>query len=288
MHHLALGQEAIGAGIIGAIRDTDWLTPTHRMHAAQLYRCDLKLFAAEQFGKVTGSNMGMACDYHMSVPERRLLFGNGILGQNIPISAGFAHSLKLSGKDEIVVACEGDGAFAEGINYEVMYMAATYGLPLVLLVEDNKYAISYSSDVNKTSYADRARAFGISAVTVDGNDAVAVCEAVEAAAEKARKNETCMVECKTVRWAGHHTGDSQWWRDQEELDEAKKDDPIVRLEKQLYDLHYLTGSEREQIWKDISVDVTEAKQFALDGAFPDESVLLDYGKVYANPWEVAK
>lgn len=289
MHHLSFGQEAIGAGAITAIRDSDWFMPTHRMHAAQLYRADdTNRFAAEQFGKVTGYNKGLACDFHLSIPEKKLLFTNGILGQNIPIATGVAMGLKLNKKDEIVVASEGDGAFTEGINYEAMYMAATFGLPLVILIEDNGFAISYSSKNNKANLAERAKAFGIPSVTVDGNDVIAVREAVGAAAEKARKNETCLVECKTNRWAGHHTGDSQWWRDAGELAEAKKDDPIARFEKQLYDFGVMNQEIKDAIWKEIKERVDAAKKFAMESEFTDAKTVLDFNKLYANPWEVAK
>jgi acetoin:2,6-dichlorophenolindophenol oxidoreductase subunit alpha len=286
-HHLGRGQEAIGTGIIFSIRDTDWFLPTHRMHSGHLYRCDMKIFAAEQFGKVTGYNKGMACDFHLSEPKLRLMYANGILGQSIPIAVGFAYSLKLDKKDEIVVACEGDGAFTEGINYEALNMAAVYQVPIVMVVEDNGYAISYPSKNNKRNLADRAAAFGISAVTVDGNDVIAVREAVEAAVAKARKNEPCLVECKTLRWDGHHTFDVQsTYRDVSEVEIAKKtNDPITRFEKILFDLKYLTEEEKTTIWKDVKQEVNEAKAFAMAGEYPPAESVLDPNNLYATPWE---
>jgi len=287
MHHLGFGQEAIGAGLIFAFRDTDWLLPTHRMHSAHLYRCDLNKFTAEQFGKVTGYNHGMACDFHLSDPALRLLFANGILGQAIPIATGFANALKLDKKDEIVVVCEGDGAFTEGINYEAMYMATTMELPMVIIVEDNGYAISYPSKHNKANLAERAKGFGIPAVTVDGNDVIAVREAVDAAVAKARKNETCMVECKTLRWGGHFTGDGQSYRDKEEVEKAKTNCPIERFEKILFASNALTEELKTKIRTEIDEKIAAAKQYAEESDFTDEETVMDYRKVYSNPWEVA-
>lgn len=286
MHHLGFGQESIGTGIITALRDTDWFLPTHRMHSAQLYRSDLNTFAAEQFGKLPGYNKGMACDFHLSAPALRILYPNGILGQSIPIATGFANALKMDGKDEIVMVCEGEGALTEGINYEAFYIAASIGLPMVIIGEDNGYAISYPSKNNKANLAERAKAFGIPAVTVDGNDVLAVREAAEAAVEKARNNETAFVEVKTTRWGGHHTGDPQLYRSKEEVKLAKTNDPIERFEKKLVVLGLLDEDAKKKIWGDADAKVSAAKQFSLDAEYPGADTVLDYGKAYANPWEV--
>jgi pyruvate dehydrogenase E1 component alpha subunit len=286
MHHLGFGQEAIGTGIIFALRDSDWFLPTHRMHSAHLYRCDLNTFAAEQFGKVTGYNKGMACDFHLSNPDLKLIFPNGILGQSIPIATGFANALKMGKKDEIVMVCEGEGAFTEGVNYEALYMAATMELPMVILIEDNGYAISYPSKHNKVCLSERAKAFGIPAVTVDGNDVLAVREAAEVAVAKARNNETCLVEVKTARWGGHFTGDSQSWRDPEEIKLAKANDPIERFEKKLFAISALDEQTRNSIRKEAEERVQAAKEYSLESEYPDEATVTDYAKVYANPLEV--
>jgi TPP-dependent pyruvate/acetoin dehydrogenase alpha subunit len=286
MHHLGFGQESIGAGIITALRDSDWFLPTHRMHAAHLHRCDLNTFAAEQFGKISGYNKGMACDFHLSNPDLKLIFPNGILGQHIPIATGFANALKMDKKDEIVMVCEGEGAFTEGVNYEALYMAAAMELPMVIIVEDNGYAISYPSKRNKANLSERAKGFGIPAVTVDGNDVLAVREAVDAAVAKARNNETCMVEMKTLRWFGHFTGDSQPWRDPEEIKLAKANDPIERFEKKLFALKALDEEAKSNMWKETEERVQAAKIYALECEYPGEAVVTDYTKLYANPWEV--
>ncbi len=288
MHHLGQGQEAIGAGIIGALKETDWFMPTHRMHSAHLKRADLKKFAAEQFGKVDGYNKGMACDFHLSNPELRLIYANGILGQNFPIATGVAMGLKLQKKDEIVMACEGDGACSEGISFEAMNMAAIFELPIVFIIEDNGYAISWSSERMKGNFADIGSGFGIAAVTVDGNDVLAVREAALQAVALARQNKPGMVVCKTMRWSGHHTGDFQPYRDRAIIEQAKQEnDPINRFEEILLKDGTLTEELKANIWDETKSRVDEAIEFAKMSEYPDEDILLDPYKLYVNPWEEA-
>jgi acetoin:2,6-dichlorophenolindophenol oxidoreductase subunit alpha len=290
MQHLGRGQEAVGSGVITALRDTDWFVATHRMHSAQLYRTDIKKFAAEHFNKSTGYNKGMACDYHLSSPELRLIFPNGILGQNIPIATGFAYALKMDKKDEIVVACEGDGAFTEGINYEALNLAAIYGLPLLAIVEDNGYSYSFPSNRYKKNLSERANALGVYGVTVDGNDILAVREAVDSAIARVRRNEPCLVECKTLRWDGHHTlDDASVYRDNSVIEEAKKNnDPIKRFEKVLFDHSLLTHDEKEKIREELLQQVNEAKEYAISCESPSAETLLDAHKIYVQPWEMIK
>jgi len=287
MQHLARGEEAVGAGIITAVRDTDWIVPTHRMHAVMLGRYGHKKLAAEQFGKVTGPCFGMACDFHLSCPDLHMLYSNGILGQNIPIAVGFAYALKLDKKDEIVVATEGDGAFQEGINYEALNLAAIFELPILCVVDDNQYSYSFPSKRYKRNMAERAAAYGLNAVTVDGCDILAVREAIDAGIARARNNEPCLVECKTLRWDGHHTGDDQTlYRDMREVAEAKKNnDPILRFEKILCDRGVLTPELKEEIWRSLRQASQEAKEYAMSCDFPTREIVLDPHKIYAQPWE---
>ena len=286
MHHLGQGQEAIGTGIIYSVNDSDTYIPTHRQHAGQLYRADLKKFTAEQFGKVDGYCQGLSCDYHMYLPQLNMPACCGMLGQNYPIACGMAYALKMKGNKEVVVVSNGDGAMGEGMVYEAFYMATMYKLPIVFVVEDNGFAISFSSKNAKTNFAERAKGFGIPAVTVDGNDVLAVREAMEAAVEKARNNEPVLVECKTLRVNGHHSGDFQPYRDPADIEAAKANDPIPRFEKQLYDMGAMTIEERDAIWAEKTAAVEEAKQFAMNSPFPTAKEAVDYNRLYANPWEV--
>jgi pyruvate dehydrogenase E1 component alpha subunit len=288
MHHLGQGEEAVSAGIRFALSEGDWFTPTHRMQAGVIYDLDLKKVASEQFGKVTGYHQGMACDFHMSIPEKNIFFTNGIMGQNIPLSTGFAHTLKRAGKNQVMVACEGDGAFSEGVNYEALIFADAYKVPLVVVIVDNGYAISYKSSTYKKNFAERGEAFGLKSVTVNGNDILAVREAMEVAIESARKtNEPCMVELKTLRWGGHFVGgDAQVYRDPQEVKEAKEnDDPIKNFEKVLVDMNIMTDELKDKIWAEVDEEVEEAVAYAIAQEYPSPEVVCDSSKVYVNPWE---
>lgn len=288
MHHLARGEEAVGAAVITGVRDTDWIVPTHRMHTVQLGRFDYKKFAAEQFGMVTGVCQGMSCDFHVSDPAAHMLYSNGILGQNVPIAAGFAYALKLDKKDEIVVACEGDGAFQEGINYEALNMATIFELPLLIIVDDNQYSYSFPSNRYKKNMSERAAAYGLHAVTVDGCDMLAVREAVDTALVRVRKNEPCLIECKTMRWDGHHTGDDQTsYRDVSNIADAKENnDPIKKFERILFDQGILTEEKKKEIWSTYRKMANEAKEYAMGCDYPTAEVVLDPHKIYSQPWEV--
>ncbi|MBS7528580.1 thiamine pyrophosphate-dependent dehydrogenase E1 component subunit alpha [Fusibacter paucivorans] len=291
MHHLSQGQEAVSVGVAFALKEDDWILPTHRWQAGLLKILDIKKFAAEQYGKVDGYCQGMGCDFHMSSKKDNMIYSNGIMGQNFPTAVGFAHSLKRAGKGQVVVAGEGDGAFSEGINYEAFIFAEKYEEPVVFVVEDNGYAISYKSSSYKKNLAERGNAFGIDAVTVDGNDVIAVREAVETAIESARNCKPCMVEVKTLRWGGHYVGgDPQKYRTKkevEELEHAKKyNDPIKRLEETLVNMNILDQGKIAAIWQSVTDEVEEALEFAYNASYPSADVILDSHKVYAQPMEV--
>jgi TPP-dependent pyruvate/acetoin dehydrogenase alpha subunit len=290
MHHLSLGQEAVGAGIAAAMREDDWMIPTHRSQAAVVNRVDLYKYMAEEFGKIDGYCKGMGSDLHMSVPECHQMFPNGILGQNFAIATGFAYGLKMDGTDQVIVACEGDGAFSEGLNYEAFILCMQLKVPAVFIVEDNGYGWSYKSDQYAKNLAERCTGFGIPSVTVDGNDIIAVREAVEAAIATARTNQPCLVVCKTLRWGGHFVGgDKQRYRPdaKEEVAYAKKhNDPIKRFEKVLLEAGVATEEQLQKVWDDMNVLVNAMADKAEKAPFPGEKEAIDPHRLYSAPWEV--
>jgi TPP-dependent pyruvate/acetoin dehydrogenase alpha subunit len=286
MHHLGIGQEAISTAIRFSITKDDWWNPQQRDHAGMLYGVDLKKYTAEQFGKVTGYAQGMACDLHMSIKDTHMLFNNGLMGINYGISVGFAHGLKRAGKGQIIVADLGDGSFNEGIVYESFELATRFSEPIVFVLEDNGWAVSYSSKQYKKNLSERAAGFGLPTVIVDGNDLLAVKEAMENAVAMARKGQPSLVECKTVRILGHFVGDQQKYRDYSEVEEAKKNnDPIKRYEKVLFAEGILNEAIKAEIYADVKKQIDEAVEFAMASDFPSREVVLDKRKVYANPWE---
>ena len=188
----------------------------------------------------------------------------------------------MRGTDQVAVCFLGDGAsntsrFHEGVN-----LASIWKLPVVYVIENNMYAETtcIADTCNLTDIADRAAAYGIPGVTVDGNDVMAVYEAVGAAVAKARKGEgPTLVECKTCRHHGHYEGDTMTYRDTKEVDECKKRDPIPRFRKKLAEMGVLTEKESEKIDQEIAQEIEAAVKFAAESPFPDPEEALE--DVYA-------
>ncbi|GAI94986.1 unnamed protein product, partial [marine sediment metagenome] len=233
--HLYTGEEAVATGACANLRPDDYITSTHRGHGHLIAKGgSTDRMMAELYGKKTGYNKGKGGSMHIADVEIGILGANGVVGAGIPIAGGAALSAKLRGTDQVTLCFFGDGAsntsrFHEGIN-----LAACLNLPVVYVIENNMYAISVCiSDVCKlVNLADRATAYGIPGVTVDGNDVMAVYEAVAEAVARARRGEgPTLVECKTYRWRGHWAGDTQAYVGGEAIEEWMKKDPIPRFRK---------------------------------------------------------
>lgn len=288
MHHLGYGQEAISTAVRHTLTEDDWWIPQQRDHAGMLYKADLKKFMAEQAGKVTGYAQGIAFDMHMTIPETHMLFNNGTMGHNYGYAVGFAHKLKLDGKKQVIVTGLGEGSFQEGLVYEAFGLATSIKEPVVFILENNGWAISYDANNYPGNLADRAAAFGMPAVTVDGNDLLAMKEAVENAVALARENQPSLIECKTFRWRGHFVGEpAHVYRKKEEMKAAEesKNDPIARYEQILFNQNILTEELKVEIKAKLQADLDEAVKFAIESPFPGRDVVLDRNKVYANPWK---
>lgn len=214
--HLYLGEEAVGVGACSALKEEDYITSTHRGHGHLLARGgDIKKTMAEIFGKATGYNKGKGGSMHIADVSLGILGANGIVGAGLPIAAGSGISAQILGKESVTICFFGDGASNRGTFHEAINLASVWNLPVVFVCENNMYGISmpqYRADGRKgqniKDVSDRAVAYGISGVTVDGNDVMAVREAVIEAVKKARANGgPSLVECKTYRWRGHFEGD---------------------------------------------------------------------------------
>jgi TPP-dependent pyruvate/acetoin dehydrogenase alpha subunit/pyruvate/2-oxoglutarate/acetoin dehydrogenase E1 component len=278
--HLYTGEEAVATGACANLRPDDYITSTHRGHGhviAKGARTDRMM--AEIFGKKTGYCKGKGGSMHIADTDLGILGANGIVGAGITIAGGAALSTQKRRTGQVVICFLGDGAtntsrFHEGIN-----LAACLKLPVVYIIENNAYAIS-----TRISYActianigDRAVGYGIPGVTVDGNDIMAVFEAVGEAVARARKGEgPTLVECKTYRWHGHHTGDPQPYRSKDEVEEWKKRDPILRFRDKLVAMGVLSESVVGKIDREVSGEIEKAVAFAHESAFPArEETLVD-------------
>jgi pyruvate dehydrogenase E1 component alpha subunit len=279
--HLSAGQEANAAGMCANLRIDDIITTTHRGHGHVIAKAgnqySLAPMVAELYGRKTGVNKGKAGSQHLSDLEVGVLVAEGIQGTALTLAGGAALAAKLKGTDQVVVAFIGDGTLNTGRFHEGMNMASAWKLPLICYCENNIWAESTKIyDVtNLTNITDRAVAFNIPGVSVDGNDVLAVYEVAAKAVARARKGEgPTFIEGKTCRLRGHFEGDSHLYRSQKEKDECQKRDPIPRFRKHLVEMKVLTDKEADKIHQEVQKEMEEAVKFALDSPFPDPKEVL--------------
>jgi TPP-dependent pyruvate/acetoin dehydrogenase alpha subunit len=284
--HLSVGQEANPTGVCANLRRDDIITSNHRGHGHVIAKggndYSLAPMMAEIYGKKTGVNKGKAGSQHLSDLEIGVLVAEGIQGTALTLAVGAALTAKMKGTDQVAVGFIGDGTLNTGRFHEGMNMASAWKLPMICYCENNVYAESTNiyDSTNLTNITDRAAAFNVPGVAVDGNDVLAVYETVAEAVARARRGEgPTFIEGKTCRQRGHFEGDTHLYREQKDKDECKKRDPIPRFEKKLIEMGVFTKADAEKIHKEVVAEVNEAEKFALDSPFPDaKEVLTD---VYA-------
>ncbi|HWR05880.1 thiamine pyrophosphate-dependent dehydrogenase E1 component subunit alpha [Sporomusa sp.] len=282
--HLYLGEEAVATGVCGSLTDKDYITSTHRGHGHLLAKGGkVDLMMAELFGKATGYCKGKGGSMHIADVELGILGANGIVGAGQPISAGAAFACQYKKTDAVAVCFFGDAASNRGTFHEALNMASIWKLPLVFICENNMYGISncQRDHMRITDVSDRASAYGIPGVTVDGNDVIAVYEAAAAAIARARKGDgPSLIECKTWRWRGHFEGDPGAYKDPAEQEAWLQKDPIPRFEHKLVELKYATIAELEEIKTKVDAHIAAAIKFSQDSPYPNpEDALTD---VYAE------
>ena len=272
--HLSIGQEASAVGSCMSLSDEDKITSTHRGHGHCVAKdADLGKMFAEFFGKETGYCKGRGGSMHIADPSRGNLGANGIVGGGLPIAVGAALSAKRLGTGAVTVCFFGDGANNEGAFHESLNMAAVWKLPVVFVCENNRYGMSTSTARSTAvkQIAERAAAYSMPGVTVDGNDFSAVTEAVDAAVARARRGEgPSLVENMTYRWRGHSKSDRNRYRTKEEIAEWMERDPIVAMSKLLVDHKILTEAEVGALEEDAARVIREAIEFA--AASPDPKI----------------
>lgn len=276
--HLSIGQEAVATGVCAALRKTDFITSTHRGHSHCIAKgADLTRMMAELLAKQTGYCRGRGGSMHIADVETGNLGANGIVAGGIPIAAGAALAQRLKGLDNVVVSFFGDGATNEGAFHEAMNLAAVWDLPVIFVCENNKYGMSNSTEKSMRieNISERAAAYGMPGVTVDGNDVDAVYEAAEKAVTRARNGEgPTLIECLTYRHKGHSKSDKNLYRTKEEIEDWKTKDPIGRFETKLVEKGILTEAEVEEITEKVRNDVRNAIQEASTAPDSDPAELL--------------
>ena len=232
--HSYIGEEAVAVGACMALRDDDWMTGNHRSHGHPIAKGgDVRKAMAELLGKSTGFCKGKGGSMHLADFSIGILGESGILGSSIPTAVGAALGSRLQGNDRVAVPFFGDGASNEGAFHESINLAAVWKLPVVFLCENNQYAVtsSFKDMVAVDNIADRSAAYNIPGVLVDGQDAIAMYEAVSEAVARARSGQgPSLVEGRTYRYYDHSLGLNRIvrdpYREDSEVEEWKRRDPI--------------------------------------------------------------
>ncbi|MEM8690887.1 MAG: thiamine pyrophosphate-dependent dehydrogenase E1 component subunit alpha [Pseudomonadota bacterium] len=287
--HLSIGQEASAVGACMSLTDDDKITSTHRGHGHCVAKgADLTKMFAEFFGKETGYCKGRGGSMHIADPSKGNLGANGIVGGGLPIAVGAALSAKRLGRDDVTVCFFGDGANNEGAFHEALNMAAIWCLPVVFVCENNKYGMSTSIERSTAvkTIADRAAAYDMPGVTVDGNDFSAVAQAVDRAVTRARKGDgPSLIENLTYRWRGHSKSDRNRYRTKEEIAAWQARDPIVRMGEMLIEHGILDQNGISKI--EAAAAATIEAAIAEAKASPDPHVDQATRDVYSPPGAAA-
>jgi acetoin:2,6-dichlorophenolindophenol oxidoreductase subunit alpha len=276
--HLSIGQEAIAAGFAAAMRPTDWTFATYRGHAHTLARgVAMTPVFAELMGRTNGLMAGKGGSMHLTSVDHGVMGSYAIIGAHLPIACGAAWSAQYRKTDQVAVCFFGDGSVNIGAFHEALNFAAIWKLPVVFVCENNlwmEYTRTSEVTAVKNPAADRAAAYGLESILIDGNDADTVFEAATTAIERARAGDgPSMIEALTYRHGGHSRADPGKYRPDEEVTEWMAKDPIPRYHQRLLQLGVdeaiLTGIEH-----DVIDEVERSTEEAKAGEIPGEDLLM--------------
>ena len=280
VHHSGLGQEATPVTACAALRSDDYLMPYHRGWAWAIGKgMDPRLILAELMGKRTGYTKGQG-GAHLADWDLRVLGRSGIQGAHIPIAAGIGLSIRMRKEDQVVLCLFGDGPPNIGEWHEGVNLAAIWRAPVLFVCESNGYAESTHREQTMLNerIAERATAYRIPGITIDGNDIISIYDAVQKAINRARQGEgPTLIEAITYRWLGHFPSDNEYYggyRSQEEVDGWKAKCPIKRAQAKLKEMGILTIDEIETIDQEVQIIVDEAERFAEDSPYPTREEFL--------------
>jgi TPP-dependent pyruvate/acetoin dehydrogenase alpha subunit len=271
--HGSQGQEAIAIGACYGLRPQDQVLPSLRTRGAFIVKgVPTRVQMAGIFGKVDGPARGKSTTHHMTDPEHGVLLGSGLIGSDIPVAVGAALAFKLQKKDNIVVNFFGDGAAQRGDFHEGLNFAGVFKLPIIFVLENNGYA-EYTPLIKHfagSNFACRAEGYGFPGVRLDGNDVLAVYEAVQQAAARARAGEgPTLIECVTYRYRSHCEGRTpEYMRDPAEIASWQEKDPIRHFEALLVERGVLDDASKESAAAAAKTEIEAAIQFAEDSPFP--------------------
>jgi pyruvate dehydrogenase E1 component alpha subunit len=283
--HLYIGQEAVAIGMQHAIREGDSVITAYRDHGHMLATgMDPRRVMAELTGRISGYSKGKGGSMHMFARDKRFYGGHGIVGASTPLGTGLAFAHKYREDGGVCLCYFGDGATNQGQVYESFNMAALWKLPVVYVIENNKYGMGTSIDRAAAGGQElhrRGEAYGIPGEQVDGMDVIAVRAAGDEAVAHAREKGPIILEALTYRYRGHSMSDPAKYRTREEVQHMREErDPIDRLRKLMLDEGLAGEDTFKAIDKEIRAVVNEAASFAQDSPEPDPEEL--YTDVYVE------
>jgi TPP-dependent pyruvate/acetoin dehydrogenase alpha subunit len=279
--HTSIGQEAVATGVCGLLEEGDYLTTTHRGHGHCLAKgADPTAMMAELFGRDTGSCRGRGGSMHLAQPELGILGANGIVGAGIPIAVGGALAARAAGAGAVVVAFFGEGSVHTGAFHEGISLAVAWQVPVLFACENNQFAefTASTGSWGGPGLVERAQSYGLPAISVDGNDPMAVEDAVGPVIEAMRGGSgPAFAELRTYRMSGHYEGDATPYRDETEVELWRKRDPLTLVREALVGLQRADGL--DAIDREVEAEIDAAVADALAAPYPDPSTVMEYVRV---------
>jgi acetoin:2,6-dichlorophenolindophenol oxidoreductase subunit alpha len=282
--HTMLGQEAVGVGVVANLKPSDLINNTHRGRAMIVAKgVPLGRFMAEVLGKVDGPCGGIAGEMHFADKEFGIVGNSGLLGATIPVTVGLALASKLKQGGQVVVSMLGDGTVDEGNFHESANMASVWKLPIVFVVENNRWA-QFTPQKETAAQPEiwrKGEGYNMPARVADGSDVLAVYQTAREAIDRARRGEgPTLLEYTLNRWQGHFVGDAQKYRDPKDIEEAQKSDPVQKFQEKLLEEKIVTPEQVADLEKSIRREIEEAIQFGQNS--PPAKVEQAFQHVYSK------
>jgi pyruvate dehydrogenase E1 component subunit alpha len=280
--HLYIGQEAVAAGSLAALRHDDYVISSYREHGQALVRgVSAKAAMAELYGKATGCSKGKGGSMHLFDAAKRFMGGHGIVGGHVPLAAGIGFAIKYQGGDQVCLCYFGEAAVNIGAFHEALNMSSVYHLPVIFCCENNRYGMgtAFERVAAVTDVVEHACSYDMAAELVNGMDALAVYAATQRAVERARQGgHPTLLEVRTYRFMGHSMSDPLHgvYRTKDEVEEQKKRDPITHLVAKLKDDGALDQAGLDALDAEIRAEVEEAAKFADESPDPEPAELLTH------------
>jgi len=280
--HPMLGHEATGVGVTANLEQTDYINNTHRGRAINITKgVPLKRFMAEVLGRKDGACGGIAGEMHYNDNEYRVIGNSGLLGATTATLAGVALSCQYRNTGEVVVNIVGDGTVDEGNFHESLNMASLWKLPMVFVVENNRWAqfVPQEATAAQPEIWRKAEAYNMPGEVADGTDVLEVYKTAGKAIERARKGEgPTLLEYSVPRWLGHYIGDPQRYRDPKDIEKARENDSVTKFQNTLLDEKVITLKDVEELEESITAEIEEAIEYAKN--CPPASVEQAFQNVY--------